>query len=464
MSGTDRPRVAELFAGVGGFRIGLEGPPGGEEQGTHRVIWANQWEPSTKAQHAAQVYAGRWGLEPTDEDPLVYVGEDGDVLVNKDIATIAASDIPDHELLCGGFPCQDYSVAKTLPTAKGIAGVKGVLWWEIRRIIEGKQPPVILLENVDRLLKSPATQRGRDFAVMLASLDDLGYVVEWRVIDASEYGFPQRRKRVFILGYAPGTPLNSSLASADPRAWLGEEGILARAFPVEPIPTISPPTFTLRTPSHVDLADISDGFNSHKSGAPTPFENCGMMSGGTVWTSRARARYDGDRGTLGSVLVTPGKVPDEFILDPESVTREKGWIYLKGAKKEEREGRDGFTYRYSEGPVTFPDALDRPSRTVVTGEGGTAPSRFKHVVVFRPTKGQNTRLSLESSNQARIARKSLGLGSKQWLRRLTPIELERLNGFPDEHTIGPSDPKRAFFMGNALVNGIIQRLSNVLVE
>ncbi len=460
MSVTDRPRVAELFAGVGGFRIGLEGAPGSDD-GPFRVVWANQWEPSTKAQHAAWVYADRWGLEPSDEDPLVYVGEGGDVLVNKDIATIDASDIPDHELLCGGFPCQDYSVAKTLPTAKGIAGVKGVLWWEIHRIIEGKQPPVILLENVDRLLKSPAPQRGRDFAVMLASLDDLGYVLEWRVIDASEYGLPQRRKRVFILGYAPGTPLNSSLASADPRAWLGEEGVLARAFPVEPLSVISPPSFPLRAPSHVDLADISDGFNSQKPGAPTPFENCGMMSGGTVWTSRAYAHYDGETTTLGSVLVTPGKVPDEFILDPGSVTREKGWIYLKGAKKEKREGRDGFTYRYSEGPVTFPDALDRPSRTVVTGEGGTAPSRFKHVVAFRPTKGQSERLELDSRD-VELAREALGLGARQWLRRLTPIELERLNGFPDDHTIGPSDPKRAFFMGNALVCGVVFRMAQVL--
>ena len=460
MSVSDRPRVAELFAGVGGFRIGLEGAPGSDD-GPFRVVWANQWEPSTKAQHAAWVYADRWDLEPSDEDPLVYVGEGGDVLVNKDIATIDASDIPDHELLCGGFPCQDYSVAKTLPTAKGIAGVKGVLWWEIHRIIEGKQPPVILLENVDRLLKSPAPQRGRDFAVMLASLDDLGYVLEWRVIDASEYGLPQRRKRVFILGYAPGTPLNSSLASADPRAWLGEEGVLARAFPVEPLSVISPPSFPLRATSHVDLADISDGFNSQKPGSPTPFENCGMMSGGTVWTSRAYAHYDGETTTLGSVLVTPGKVPDEFILDPGSVTREKGWIYLKGAKKEKREGRDGFTYRYSEGPVTFPDALDRPSRTVVTGEGGTAPSRFKHVVEFKPTKGQVTRLGLRNE-ETMGARKRLGMGVTKWLRRLTPVELERLNGFPDDHAIGPSDSKRAFFMGNALVCGVVQRISGEL--
>ena len=110
-------RVVELFAGVGGFRVGFE------EAGAFEVVWANQWEPSTRVQHAAQVYVDSWGLSPTD-DPEVFTGHSGDVFVNKDISTIDSNLIPDHELLCGGFPCQDYSVAKTLPTAHGIAGKK----------------------------------------------------------------------------------------------------------------------------------------------------------------------------------------------------------------------------------------------------------------------------------------------------------------------------------------------------
>ena len=190
-------RVVEFFAGVGGFRIGFEGPPENSDQSRFSVIWANQWEPSTKVQHAAQVYIEKWEMEETDDSEIFSNGPD-DIFVNKDIAKIDANDIPDHDLICGGFPCQDYSVAKTLPTAHGIAGKKGVLWWEIRRIMETKKPKFALLENVDRLLKSPSKQRGRDFAVMLASLSDLGYRVEWRVINASEYGFSQRRKRVFI--------------------------------------------------------------------------------------------------------------------------------------------------------------------------------------------------------------------------------------------------------------------------
>ena len=217
-------RVVELFAGVGGFRIGFEGPPNQSDRSRFQVIWANQWEPSTKTQHAAQVYVDKWNLEVTD-DPEIFSNESQDVFVNKDIATIEAGDIPDHELICGGFPCQDYSVAKTLPTAHGIAGKKGVLWWEIRRIIEAKKPKYALLENVDRLLKSPRVQRGRDFAVMLASLSDLGYSVEWRVVDSSEYGFPQRRKRVFIFA-----ELNPQWTN--PRERLESDGVFAKSLPI----------------------------------------------------------------------------------------------------------------------------------------------------------------------------------------------------------------------------------------
>lgn len=444
-------RVVELFAGVGGFRIGLEGAPGAEE-GCFQVIWANQWEPSTRKQHAAEVYVERWGLEGT-EDPLVFRNDGGDVFVNEDISLVEASSIPDHDLLCGGFPCQDYSVAKTLPTAHGISGKKGVLWWEIHRILEARRPRYLLLENVDRLLKSPRSQRGRDFAVMLATLSDLGYLVEWRVIDASEYGFPQRRKRVFVFGEHKGE-------MSAVRAKMQDEGVLSRSFPIHEIGAIE--DFPLCGEDE-DLADISDGFNSVKGDSPSPFRNCGVMEGRHVWTAKADVMYEGDRVVLRDVLQTPGKVPDDFILDTESLLRERGWIYHKGGKKEMREGRDGFTYRYSEGPVTFPDALNRASRTIVTGEGGRGASRFKHVIKFRPTKGQTERLGLDGVNHAKI-RESIGLKEREWLRRLTPVELERLNGFPDGHTGSASDGRRAFFMGNALVCGLVSRISDSIPQ
>ena len=456
-------RVVELFAGVGGFRIGLEGEPGSPRDGEFKVIWANQWEPSTKKQHAAEVYSARWQLEPDEGAPAKYVHPHikDDVFVNEDISTIEASDIPKHDLLCGGFPCQDYSVAKTLDKAKGLSGKKGVLWWEIYRIAEHHRPSYLLLENVDRLLKSPKGQRGRDFAVMLASLDELDYVVEWRIVDASAFGFPQRRKRVFILAHGPGTPGHTALnGTVSAMRWIQEVGTFAKALPVQPLDILDLPSFTLRRNKNDNLADVTDSFNTDGSGKDfdSPFCNSGVMIGGQIWTTRTKPQIQNDIVTLGDILQTPGTVSDEFILTSESLTRDGGWIYLKGAKREMRKGTDGFTYRYSEGPITFPDALDRASRTIITGEGGKGASRFKHVVRFKPTKGQVERLNLRS-NDAMETRKRMGLRKTEWVRRLTPIELERLNGFPDNHTRGVTDGRRAFFMGNALVCGIVSRIA-----
>jgi len=443
-------RVVELFAGVGGFRIGFEGPPEDNNRNKFRIIWANQWEPSTKAQHAAQVYVDRWDLDQTDDSEIFSNGSD-DIFVNKDITTIEANDIPDHDLICGGFPCQDYSVAKALPQAHGIAGKKGVLWWEIRRIIEAKKPKYALLENVDRLLKSPRVQRGRDFAVMLASLSDLGYSVEWRIVDSSEYGFPQRRKRVFI--FAELNPQWKNL-----RNRLESDGVLAKSLPIHALESVK--TISL---GEGDLSEITEKFNSKKGDTPTPFGNCGLMVNREIITGKCKPNFSGEKKTLASILLTPGKIPDSYILDSDSLLREKGWIYHKGGKKEMREGTDGFTYKYAEGPVTFPDALDRASRTIVTGEGGISPSRFKHVVKFKPTKGQIKRLELSSSDCNKV-REKLGLGKSYWLRRLVPVELEMLNGFPPNHTELASDGKRAFFMGNALVCGVVERISSILAD
>lgn len=455
-------RVVELFAGVGGFRIGLEGAPDNRLQGPFNIIWANQWEPTTKKQHAAEIYTNAWSLTPSEEDSEIYVGEE-EVFVNKDISQIDSSEIPEHDLLCGGFPCQDYSVAKTANKAAGIVGKKGVLWWEIHRILTDKRPSYALLENVDRLLKSPTSQRGRDFAIMLASLDELGYVVEWREFPASEYGFPQRRRRVYILAHGPGTEGYHKLTSGivRPEEWVLEEGVFAKAFPIAKRYSFGIPSFDLRGSSQDDLADISENFNKNNSKNASPFLDAGVMINGMVWNTDYKPDFAEKYSKLGDVLIQPRQVPIEFILSPIDMLKEKGWIYQKGAKKEERKGTEGFTYNYSEGPVTFPDDLSRPSRTIITGEGGAGASRFKHVVEFKPTKKQYEELDLGSAD-AKEARQRLGIQEKKWLRRLTPVELERLNMFPDNHTEGVSDGKRAFLMGNALVCGVIEKIGTEL--
>jgi DNA (cytosine-5)-methyltransferase 1 len=334
---------------------------------------------------------------------------------------------------CVVHNCQDYSVAKTLNQAHGIEGRKGVLWWAIYRILEDKRPRFVFLENVDRLLKSPASQRGRDFAIMLACLSDLGYLVEWRVVNAADYGFPQRRRRVFIVAHHLG---GADPAWAGPVPWLYEEGVLARALPVRPpgddvvirLDGMDVPDLLLK--GHP--ARITEEFG--RGSAASPFLSGGVMWERQVWSRPVSPAYEGPRKVLGDVLLPAEEVPERFYIPPEQLPT---WEYLKGAKREPRRARNGHVYFYTEGAVPFPDPLDQPSRTILTGEGGATPSRFKHVV--RCEDGR--------------------------YRRLTPVELERLNGFPDGWTdTGMSDARRAFMMGNAIVVGLVEHVGHALCE
>lgn len=399
--------VVELFAGVGGFRIGLEGA-----SDAYETIWNNQWEPSTVHQDASLVYRARFGSKGHS---------------NQDINLVPTKDIPDHDLLVGGFPCQDYSVASTLSRSGGIEGKKGVLWWQIYRILDEKgenRPNYIFFENVDRLLGSPAKQRGRDFAIILASLSDLGYTVEWRVINAAEYGMPQRRRRTYIVGYRDGSVVDGKIAELD--KWVLYDGVMAKAFPFEGKEG-SVSEFNIDG----TIREVSDGFNKgHKD---SPFGDAGIMRSRHVYSIDTTPVYEGIRMTLGGNLVDEELVHEEFFIPEDEVAK---WKYEKGAKKIERTSKEGFKYTFSEGGMAFPDYLDRPSRTIITGEGGSAASRFKHVVLTPSGR----------------------------YRRLIPIELERLNMFPDNHTMHPdvSDGRRAFLMGNALVWGVVQNIGKSL--
>jgi DNA (cytosine-5)-methyltransferase 1 len=346
---------------------------------------------------------------------------------NDDITLVNVEDIPNHDLLVGGFPCQDYSVATTLKNSKGLIGKKGVLWWSIYNILseKKKKPKYLLLENVDRLLISPSGQRGRDFAIILQSLNSLGYAVEWRVINAADYGMPQRRRRVFIVAYLTETDIYKSLNLSKPITWITEKGIFAKSFPVSIDPFLFPRTFEIKG----DIVTISENFNMNENSGI--FENAGLMINGIVTTIKTKPAFEGIQTTLGS-LIQNGEVATDFYIEDSELDK---WIYLKGPKKEVRKNTQGFEYHYTEGGMIFPDALDKPSRTIITGEGGKSPSRFKHVI--KTEKGY---------------------------RRLSPVELERLNMFPDNHTKleGISDTKRAFFMGNALVVGVVEKIGSEL--
>ncbi|WP_270400716.1 DNA (cytosine-5-)-methyltransferase [Mitsuokella multacida] len=387
--------VCELFAGVGGFRVGLE--RASKEWDT---VWANQWEPSRARQDAFDCYCAHFGKKGTH--------------VNVDIGLIDKATIPDHTLLVGGFPCQDYSVAAT--GAKGIEGKKGVLWWQIYDTLKAKRPPFVLLENVDRLLKSPAKQRGRDFGIILASFWDLGYSVEWRVVNAADYGFVQRRRRTFIFAYRNDTVYGQQMAGHNPLAMLNTDGFFARTFPLKPKAIASKTDLETH-----DLLEITQEF-------AFPFETAGYMSDGHIATVKAEPDYHGPHKLLRDIM--DHDVPEKYYLGDDL----DKWKYLKGAKKIERTSKTGHKYTFSEGPIAFPDPVDRPARTMLTSEGTT--NRSTHVV------------------------QDLDTGR---LRLLTPNEANKIQGFPEHWTdTGMSDRFQYFCMGNALVTGCIERMGETL--
>lgn len=389
-------RVIELFAGVGGFRLGLQ-------KANHKlfeVVWGNQWEPSRKAQDAFDCYARNF---------------DTGIHSNEDITKVSDDTFHDlrADLLVGGFPCQDYSVARSKSGEQGIQGKKGVLFWEIKRVIENTHPKYVLLENVDRLLKSPSSQRGRDFAVMLATFRDLNYSVEWRVINAAEYGMAQRRRRVFIFAYRNGISFDNNQKVFSPDDIVFNEGFFSKPFPVEKEPYKNRIS-SVELPS--DIVEISDEFSYG-------FHNSGYMREGKVFTAHLSPTSE-EPIPLKDILIDEEAVPEKFYLTEANSEK---FAYLRGPKKIERKTADGHVYHFSEGGMSPTDDLDKPGRTMLTSEGSI--NRSTHIVEVDGKK-----------------------------RFLTPVECERLNGFPDNWTSGMNDRMRYFCMGNALVVDLIERM------
>ena len=385
--------IVELFAGVGGFRLAFENHLKWE------TLWANQWEPSKKNQFAYNCYIKNFSSHNA---------------INEDISNIDKKSIPTHTLLVGGFPCQDYSVART--KAQGIAGKKGVLWWQISAIIKAKKPPFILLENVDRLLKSPSTKRGRDFGIMLRNLNDLGYGLEWRVVNAGEYGFAQRRRRVFIFCFNKKTNYYNIIKKSTPENIFNKVGIFAKSFPISKVDS-STIRSTEIVEEYKDLVDISENFSSI-------FENSGYMINGVIHTTKTIPKKINFIAL--EDIIEKGEIEKSFFILSNDLDK---WKYLKGGKKISRISSEGHNYTYSEGSMRFPEDLSLPARTMLTSEG--TKNRSSHVIEDFKTKK---------------------------LRTITPIEAERLNGFPDNWTAGMTTRERFFCMGNALVVGVVVKI------
>ena len=386
--------VVELFAGVGGFRVGLEAASNKFE-----TIWANQWEPGKKNQWAYDCY-------------IKHFGENS--CVNDDIAKVK-NNIPDHDFLVGGFPCQDYSVAST--GAKGIEGKKGVLWWEIKDIIENKKPKYILLENVDRLIKSPSIQRGRDFGIMLKGLNDLGYIVEWKVVNAADYGYAQRRRRIFIFAYNIKTSLyNEVIKAKSPIDIIIKQGFYSDVFPAYIVD--SKKTTSVDFNKFSGLVEISNEFSAN-------FYNSGVCFNGNCFSIELMPNKEQPISL--NKIIQKDVFDNKLFLSSESISK---FATLRSAKKISRKKPNGDAYFYSEGSMSPYDDLDLPARTMLTSEGSI--NRSTHII------------------------KDLKTGN---LRLLSPVECERINGFPDNWTnTGMPTTTRYFCMGNALVVPVITRI------
>ena len=451
--------VCELFAGVGGFRCGLNHIHSSDEikekDKNWKTVWFSQWEPADKkTQWAHDCYVYNFGT---------CLDNDGNDTTNINIEEVDKTKLPDFSLLVGGFPCQDYSVASSLATSKGLEGKKGVLWWSIRETLEVKKPPFVLLENVDRLLKSPASQRGRDFGIILACFRDEGYTVEWRVINAAEYGYQQRRRRTFIFAYKNelkyakdvinrinyieqyGDEMHRQSAAK----MIFKEGFFARTVPVNEVDN-----------KKIKIEKLPSGIGELSESFSFGFENSGVMIDGVIYTVKTVPNYHGKQITLGDVM-DQDNVDEKFFIPEEKLyytypdithsdesmgklpkEQRQTWQYLKGAKKLPRKAKNGHEYVFSEGAIPMIDAEDKPARTMLTSEGSF--SRTTHIVKDKKT--------------GRI-------------RLLTPTEAERIQGFPTNHTQyslvdGKKTEmpvnKRRFMMGNALVVNLIEQMEPIL--
>ena len=417
--------VLELFAGVGGFRIGLENA----NPDYFRTLWSNQWEPSRKSQDAFEVYNYHF---PDSENINISIAD----ITDEQFAEMNA------DMIVGGFPCQDYSVARSKKNEQGIEGQKGVLLWEIIRATRIIRPRFLILENVDRLLKAPSKQRGRDFAIMLTAFNNLGYSVEWRVINAADYGRSQRRRRVFFFIYRNDIPFAHQMDQRFEEQeqvfdenryddYIFHEGLFATQFPIMNTPVKKRHVY-YELPE--DIVEVSDNFSG-------TVWNTGVMRHGKYYSIDTAPNYDGEPITLGEILQNEEEVPEKFFInDPAKLEK---FQYLRGPKRIERTSADGHTYIYSEGGMSPTDDLNLPGRTMLTSEGTV--NRSTH---FLNVNGK--------------------------YRLITPVEAERLQDFPDNWTAlkrlsdgtvtEVSDKMRMFFMGNALVTDIVRKIGEFIVE
>lgn len=363
-------KFIDLFAGIGGFRYGLENAtpnfkgnkkrgkkkPNGKTQLGFDCVYSNEFD-----KYASQIYKKHYGECDT-----------------RDIRDVKAEEIPTHDLLTAGFPCQAFSIAGK---RGGFADTRGTLFFEIARIAEQKRTPYLLLENVKGILSH---DKGNTFGRILQVLDELGYDCQWQVLNSKNFGVPQNRERVFIIGHLRG-------------------GSRPKVFPLRG--------------------------NGSKDSVPT-----------------LRATYYKGYQTRGPMLKYVGGIEG----------KRKKWL---------EDGKDN-SRNFSQGQRVY--STEGIGSTIAGNAGGLGGKTGLYAIPVltpdRPKKRQHGRRFKKDGDPAftLTGQDKHGVYDGMKIRRLTPTECERLQGFPDGWTEGVSDTQRYKCLGNAVTTNVITAIGERL--
>ena len=345
-------KVASLFSGIGGFEKGIL-------QASEKIRIETEIVFASEIDHyARKIYTKNYGVEP-----------------HGDITEIEATDIPDHDILCGGFPCQAFSIAGK---RRGFQDCRGTLFFEIMRIAQVKRPSLLFLENVRGLLSHDA---GRTFKTVLRTMDDMGYDAEWQVFNSKNHGVPQNRERVFIIGHLRGS---------------GGRQI----FPIT---------------------------ENDKSSGNIQGQNTNCLT----------SRYEG------------GQATGSYIIEGEQYAQALTERRTDEAKEIRRNTKDR-DYSPRRGKELVP-RNDGMANCVTSGQ-----SKEQLIQIAGCLTGGGHSGGLHSDMTA--------LNTGYGIRRLTPIECERLQGFPDNWTEGISDTQRYKCLGNAVTVNVIEFIATRLLK
>ena len=421
-----------LFSGIGGFELGILQAYVDISRIKEREIQGKDVEsmsnPSSKDGNRGEQCPLCVGYSEVDKYAIQIYEKHFNHKNYGDITKIKAEELPDFELLCGGFPCQAFSIAGK---RKGFEDTRGTLFFDIARLLSVKQPRLLLLENVKGLLSH---EKGRTFSTILATLDGLGYDLQWQVLNSKNFGVPQNRERVFIIGHLRGTS--------------------------------RPEVFPITQSSQGNLKYSGGVISAREQWLKDGKTNSRNFSQGqriysTEGISQTLAGNAGGQGGKTGLYQISNASKREFgfkDISPALLGRDY---------KEPKIVKQPFV-----APVLTPDRLNKRQNGRRIKEDGepsfTLTSQDKHGVMIGSTQ-KNAAIMKEISPALTEA---MGKGGGHVpmqlkdakIRRLTPTECERLQGFPDGWTEGVSDTQRYKTLGNAVTVNVIKEIARKVIH